>query len=161
MNNLTRTQQDAKAAYLNRQSEQMLALYENADTTEREAIIKNIDSFLEVVPKDAKIFWLKFRRKLETLNEQSSVLFPLGEVYLTIGARETLEESNQTPNEFLAKHQSGDWGIIGKEDWKENDFSVKVGFRILSAYETSQDEKLWIITEADRSSTTILLPSEY
>jgi hypothetical protein len=161
MNNLTRTQQDAKAAYLNRQSEQMLALYENADTTEREAIIKNIDSFLDVVPKDAKIFWLKFRRKLETLNEQSSVLFPLGEVYLTIGARETLEESNQTPNEFLAKHQSGDWGIIGKEDWKENDFSVKVGFRILSAYETSQDEKLWIITEADRSSTTILLPSEY
>ncbi len=161
MNNLTQTQQDAKAAYLNRQSEQMLALYENADTTEREAIIKNIDSFLDVVPKDAKIFWLKFRRKLETLNEQSSVLFPLGEVYLTIGAREALEESNQTPNEFLAKHQSGDWGIIGKEDWKENDFSVKVGFRILSAYETSQDEKLWIITEADRSSTTILLPSEY
>ncbi len=161
MNNLTQIQQDAKAAYLNRQSEQMLALYENADTTEREAIIKNIDSFLEVVPKDAKIFWLKFRRKLETLNEQSSVLFPLGEVYLTIGAREALEESNQLPNEFLAKHQSGDWGIIGKEDWKENDFSVKVGFRILSAYETSQDEKLWIITEADRSSTTILLPSEY
>ncbi|MBA3600984.1 MAG: hypothetical protein H0W45_07025 [Acidobacteria bacterium] len=88
-------------------------------------------------------------------------MFPLGEVYLTIGAREALEESNQTPNEFLAKHQSGDWGIIGKEDWKENDFSVKVGFRILSAYKTSQDEKLWIITEADRSSTTILLPSEY
>ena len=161
MNNLTQTQQQAKQAFLNRQQDEMLALYENADTTEREAIIKNIDSFLDVVPKDAKIFWLKFRRKLETLNEQSSVLFPLGEVYLTIGAREALEESNQTPNEFLAKHQSGDWGIIGKEDWKENDFSVKVGFRILSAYETSQDEKLWIITEADRSSTTILLPSEY
>ena len=161
MNNLTQTQQDAKQAYLTRQQDEMLAIYQNADTNERKAIIKQIDSFLSVVSPDAKIFWLKFRRKLETLNEQSSVLFPLGEVYLTIGAREALEESNQTPNEFLAKHQSGDWGIIGKEDWKENDFSVKVGFRILSAYETSQDEKLWIITEADRSSTTILLPSEY
>ncbi len=161
MNNLTQTQQDAKAAYLNRQSEQMLALYENADTTEREAIIKNIDSFLDVVPKDAKIFWLKFRRKLETLNEQSSVLFPLGEVYLTIGAREALEESNQTPNEFLAKHQSGNYGDICKDDWEENDLSLKEGFRILSSYKTSKDVKLWLITEADRSSSCLLLPEEY
>ena len=158
--NLTQTQQQAKQAFLNRQQDEMLAIYQNADTTERNAIIKHIDSFLSVLPQDAKIFWLKFRRKLEMLNEHK-VLFPLGNVYLTIGAREALEGSNQTPNEFLAKHQSGDWGIIGKEDWKENDFSVKVGFRILSAYETSQDEKLWIITEADRSSTTILLPNEY
>ncbi len=94
MNNLTQTQQQAKQAFLNRQQDEMLAIYQNADTTEREAIIKNIDSFLEVVPKDAKIFWLKFRRKLETLNEQSSVLFPLGEVYLTIGAQDALKESN-------------------------------------------------------------------
>ncbi len=72
MNNLTQTQQDAKQTYLNRQSEQMLALYKKAYTTERKAIIKNIDSFLEVVPKDAKIFWLKVRHKLEKLNEQSS-----------------------------------------------------------------------------------------
>jgi len=92
---------------------------------------------------------------------QNKVLFDLGRTFMTIGAREALEESNQNAIEFLARHQSGDWGIIGKEDWKENDFSVKVGFRILSAYEITQDEKLWIITEADRSSTTILLPSEY
>jgi len=161
MNNLTQTQQDAKAAYLTYQSEQMLALYKNADTTEKKAIIKNIDSFLEVVPKDAKIFWLKFRRKLETLNEQTKVLFSLGQVFLTVGARETLEESNQTANEFLARHQTGDWGLVCAEDKKENDFSVKEGFRILSAYKTSKGEKLWIITEADRSLTTILLPKDY
>ncbi len=109
MNNLTQTQTDAKAAYLNKQSEQMLALYENADTDERKAIIKQIDSFLSVVSKDSKVFWLKFRRKLETLNEKSFALFPLGEVYLTIGAQEALEESNQTTVEFLARHQKGDW----------------------------------------------------
>ncbi len=53
-----------------------------------------------------KLFWLEFQRKLEVLNE-SRVLFPLGEVYLTVGAREALEEANQTAHEFLAKHQSG------------------------------------------------------
>ena len=119
MNNLTQTKEDAKATYLNKQSEQMLALYEKADTDERKAIIKQIDSFLSTVSPDAKTFWLKFRRKLEILNE-SKVLFSLGSVYLTVGAREALEESNQTPNEFLAKHQSGDWGLVCEDDKREN-----------------------------------------
>jgi len=158
--NLTQTQLDAKQAYLNYQQDQMLALYKRADTNERKAIIKQIDSFLSVIFKDGKVFWLKFRRKLEMLNEPK-VLFPLGKVYLTIGARKALEESNQTADEFLACHQKGDWGIVGKEDWKENDFSVKEGFRILSAYKTAEGVKLWVITEADRSSTTIILPIEY
>ena len=160
MNNLTQTQIDAKEAYLSRQQEQMLALYEKADTSERKAIIKQIDSFLSVVSKEQKIFWLKFRRKLETLNE-SKILFSLGNVYMTIGAREALEEANQQPFEFLIRHQQGDWGIVEKDDWQENDFSVKAGFRILSAYKTAKDVKIWCITEADRSATTILLPSEY
>ncbi len=95
------------------------------------------------------------------MNEQSPVLFPLGEVYLTIGAREALEESNQTPNEFLAKHQSGNYGDICKDDWEENELSVKEGFRILSSYKTSKDVKLWLIAEADRSATTLLLPEDY
>ncbi len=158
--NLTQTQLDAKQAYLNYQQDQMLALYKRADTNERKAIIKQIDSFLSFISKDEKLFWLKFRRKLEVLNE-SAVLFPLRNVYLTVGAREALEESNQLPNEFLLKHQKGEWGIICKDDRRENELSVKEGFRILSAYRTSQDVKLWVITEADRSSTTILLPSEY
>jgi hypothetical protein len=161
MNNLTQIQQQAKQAFLNRQQDEMLAIYQNADTTERNAIIKHIDSFLEVVPNDAQTFWLKFRRKLETLNEQNKVLFPLGQIFLTVGAQDALEESNQLPNEFLARHQTGDWGLVCADDRRENDLSVKESFRILSTYKTSEGEKLWIITEADRSSTTILLPEEY
>jgi hypothetical protein len=160
MNNLTQTQQDAKTAFLHKQSEQMLALYEKAATDERKAIIKQIDYFLSLVSLDAKTFWLKFRRKLEMLNE-SKVLFLLGKVYLTIGAREALEESNQTAIEFLARHQSGDWGDICGDDRRENELSVKERFRILSSYKTSKDVKLWLISEADRSSTTLLLPEEY
>ena len=69
MNNLTQQQKDAKQAYLNRQAEQMLAHYKNTGKGEKCAVIKHIDSFLETVPKDAKIFWLKFRRKLEKSGE--------------------------------------------------------------------------------------------
>ncbi len=72
MNNLTQTQQDAKQAYLDRQQAEMLIIYQNADQAERNAVIKQIDSFLSIVPKEAKNFWLKFRRKLEKLNEQIS-----------------------------------------------------------------------------------------
>ncbi len=160
MKNITQTQQDAKQAYLNYQQDQMLALYQKADTNERNAIIQQIDSFLSVVSSDAKTFWLKFRRKLETLNEKV-VLFPLGDVFLTVGANEALDESNQLPNEFLARHQKGDWGDVCEDDRQENELSVKEGFRILSAYKTDRDVKIWVITEADRRSTTVLLPSEY
>ena len=69
MNNLTQTQQDAKRTYLDRQQAEMLIIYEKADTSERNAVIRQIDSFLEIVPRDAKIFWLKFRCKLEKINE--------------------------------------------------------------------------------------------
>lgn len=160
MNNLTQTQQEAKNAYLNQQSEQMLALYQNADKSERNAIIKQIEGFLPVVNQEQKSFWLKFRRKLEILNEPK-FLFPLGKVYLTIGARESLNESFENASVFLEKHQTGNWGEVCEDDKKENELSVKEGFRILSVYRTSKNEKIWIITEADRSSTTILLPSEY
>ena len=92
---------------------------------------------------------------------KNKVLFQLGQILLTIGAREALEESNQTAIEFLARHRSGDWGLVCEDDRQENELSVKEGFRILSAYKTKKGEKIWVITEADRSSTTILLPSEY
>ncbi len=68
MNNLTQTQQSAKDAYLKRQQETMLAHYEKADTTERTAIIRQIDLFLPVTSKDEKNFWLQFRQQLEQLN---------------------------------------------------------------------------------------------
>lgn len=88
-------------------------------------------------------------------------LFPLGQVVATPGALAVLENSGQTPEPFLRRHQSGDWGDCGNEDRVENDLSVREGFRIFSVYHTSKGDKLWVITEADRQSTCILLPDEY
>jgi hypothetical protein len=87
--------------------------------------------------------------------------FALGRVVATPGALRALERAGQLPAAFLDRHVNGDWGEVPEEDKQENEFSVQHGFRIVSAYTTSADEKIWIITEADRSSTTILLPSEY
>lgn len=92
---------------------------------------------------------------------QNKALFDLGQTVMTHGAMKALEESNELPIEFLSRHQTGDWGIVGKEDWQENEFSLKNNFRLLSAYLTAKNEKIWIITEHDRSVTTILLPEEY
>ena len=99
--------------------------------------------------------------KNTTTATQNKVLFPLGQVVITPGAIEALDDSNELPITFLRKHQSGDWGIVGKEDWEENQFSLSNGYRLLSAYRTAKEEKIWILTEADRSVTTILLPCEY
>lgn len=87
--------------------------------------------------------------------------FSLGRVVATPGALLVLKQANQNPFEFLGRHQVGDWGELCEEDKKENEFSLKNGFRILSAYRTRNDVKIWIITEADRSVTTLLLPHEY
>jgi hypothetical protein len=88
-------------------------------------------------------------------------LFALGRIVATPGALDVLMHAGQTPAEFLSRHQRGDWGECCEEDARENDLSVKQGFRILSVYLTGKVKKLWIITEADRSATTMLLPSEY
>ena len=88
-------------------------------------------------------------------------LFALGKLVATPGALELLTRSEQTPLEFLARHLRGDWGECCADDATENDFSVKAGLRIFSVYRTRNGEKLWVITEADRSVTTLLLPSEY
>lgn len=93
--------------------------------------------------------------------KQFVVRFFLGVTYITPGAQDALEESNQSPQVFLDRHRSGDWGDMSEGDKAENELSVQEGFRIFSAYHTTKGEKIWVITEADRSSTTILLPSEY
>ena len=86
-------------------------------------------------------------------------LFNPGQVVATQGAL-SLAEDGVNLLAYLARHLMGDWGDLCKEDKKENDFSIKNGYRILSAYNTSRG-RLWIITEADRSATTFLLPEEY
>ena len=88
--------------------------------------------------------------------------FELGRLLATPGALEALERHGQTAMHFLARHIRGDWGDLDDEDKQENEFSIEHGFRILSAYKLNGgSEKIWIITEADRHSTTILLPEEY
>jgi hypothetical protein len=87
--------------------------------------------------------------------------FLLGRIVATPGALEALEEANQNPFEFIQRHQTGDWGELCEEDKRENEFSVRNDFRILSSYRTRNGVKIWVITEADRSVTTLLLPHEY
>ena len=89
------------------------------------------------------------------------IRFPLGRVVATPGALRALEKAEQHPAEFLDRHVNGDWGEVPDADKQENERSVEQGFRILSAYTTSAGDKLWILTEADRSATTILLPEDY
>lgn len=96
--------------------------------------------------------------------------FDLGEVVITDGIARLIyednfangERMNREVLESLQKHQSGDWGNLCEEDKQLNDSAVVDGGRILSAYEIGENKvKIWIITEADRSYTTILLPEEY
>lgn len=87
--------------------------------------------------------------------------FSLGQIVATPGALHALQEGGQSPAAFLSRHHSGDWGELDAEDKHLNDQSVIDGSRILSAYRTLMNARIWIITEADRSVTTLLLPSEY
>jgi hypothetical protein len=88
-------------------------------------------------------------------------LFPLGQIVAMPGALETLARANQTPNEFLLRHVSGDWGELDAHDLAENMYSLKHGFRVMSSYQTKSGHTLWLITEGDRASTTLLLREEY
>ena len=80
---------------------------------------------------------------------------------MTPGAIEVLAESGQSPTVFLQRHVSGDWGDLCDEDKHLNDEAVAEGSRIFSAFIAKNGAKLWVITEADRASTTILTPDEY
>ena len=85
----------------------------------------------------------------------------LGQVVATPGALEALEQAGQCPAEFLRRHSKGDWGELDMDDRNANDEALIDGARLLSAYSLSNGVKIRVITEADRASTCILLPSEY
>ena len=85
----------------------------------------------------------------------------LGQIVATPGALAAFEESGEQPGKFLRRHACSDWGDLNEEDRKENEFSLVTGFRLLSSYTLSSGTRIWVITEADRSSTTLLLPEEY
>ena len=90
--------------------------------------------------------------------------FELGNVVSTPGAIDAMEKNNIGATELLDRHISGDWGVMGREDKASNDQALIDGSRIMSAYSLGPDagmKVVWIITEHDRSVTTLLLPSEY
>jgi hypothetical protein len=92
--------------------------------------------------------------------------FSLGQIVATPGALEALQESGQSPQFFLARHVRGDWGEVCDEDKRLNDQALVDGSRLLSAYRTLRNTRIWLITEAadeegHRLATTLLLPEEY
>lgn len=95
------------------------------------------------------------------------IRFRLGQIVATPGALSAVADANQQPAEFLARHITGDWGDLCDDDKKSNDAAIQNEGdvsrqdRILSAYMTKKDVRIWVITEYDRSVTTLLLPEEY
>jgi hypothetical protein len=94
------------------------------------------------------------------IKNEGQMLLELGQIVISPGAMRALEIRGKTPLEYLQRHIIGDWGNLCQEDIEENNFSVGHDLRVLSAYKIDRD-KIWVITEADRSATTILLPDEY
>lgn len=86
---------------------------------------------------------------------------PLGKIVATPAALQAIDEAGQSPTDFLARHRKGDWGNVCADDWEANNRDLADGNRLLSAYRTKKGVKLWVITEWDRSVTTLLLPEEY
>lgn len=87
--------------------------------------------------------------------------FSLGQIVATPGALDLLRESGESPALFVNRHVQGDFGEMCDEDRALNNEAIANGSRILSAYKTAKGERIWVITEADRSSTCLLRPDEY
>ncbi len=87
--------------------------------------------------------------------------FSPGEIVMTSGAVEAFRATNANPLRYLLRHLSGDWGELDPEDKRENEHRLEHGSRLLSAYQLPDGTRVWLITEADRSQTTFLLPEEY
>jgi hypothetical protein len=88
-------------------------------------------------------------------------LFPLGRTVATPGALEALARTGTSPSELLDRHVSGDWGDCSAEDKRANDFDLEHEGRLFSVYHLRDETKVWCITEHDKSSTCLLLPSDY
>lgn len=94
---------------------------------------------------------------------QPGHLFPTGALVMTHGVHELSEQGRINPATYFERHIRGDWGELCDEEKVSNQFALAAGERLFSSYDLNLDDQqlLWIITEADRSSTTLLLPSEY
>ena len=97
-----------------------------------------------------------------TTNSLPAGKFPLGKLVVTRAVMDWLKEHNlvKSIGSILERHHNGDWGEMGEEDCASNEQALKHNLRLMSAY-TVKDTKVWIITEWDRSITTILFPDDY
>jgi hypothetical protein len=84
-----------------------------------------------------------------------------GRLFATPGALDVLRAANVTVGDLLTRHLNCDWGDLAEEDRAQNDLALEAGLRVLSAYALPGNAKVWIITEWNRSVTTVLLPDEY
>ena len=92
----------------------------------------------------------------------SAVHFPLGRIVATPGTLSLLADADANPAGLLERHRRGDWGEVPPAGARENDLSVRTGLCVLSSYRVGdRGERIWVITEAERSSTCLLLPQEY
>jgi len=87
--------------------------------------------------------------------------FPLGRLLVTARALARLDELGLSPIPFFRRHQAGDWGDVAPEDAQANAQALTGGSRLLSVYQIAESCRVWVITEADRRLTTLLLPEEY
>jgi hypothetical protein len=95
-------------------------------------------------------------RSMKTMTNN---LFPLGQTFITPNAMNILNPEDV--HTAIGRHAAGDWGELDKEDWAENEHSLNRHLRLLSVYRDRNGRKFWIITEADRSATTVLMPEDY
>ena len=95
---------------------------------------------------------------METIIESK---FDFGRVVATTTLANYCEKKGFSMLPYLIRHANGGWGDVCKEDWKSNDEALKNGLRLLSEYKLPDDRRIWIITEWDRSATTLLFPEDY
>ena len=102
--------------------------------------------------------------KTEIFNKGQRRTFPLGQLVVTRGINDKIADDlkfSEFVLQSMRRHAAGDWGDLTKKDIEENENALEKGFRLLSAYIKEEHPKIWIITEADRSVTTVLFPTEY
>ena len=97
----------------------------------------------------------------DSISDTPRPLFPLGQIVNTVGALKVLTDFDVDPMSLIRRHNGGDWGNVDEFDAQQNRFAIRTGLRILSSYSFTDTITVWIITEADRTATTILLPEEY
>lgn len=91
-----------------------------------------------------------------------NVRFAPGDIVMTTGVAELVQQGRLNPTPYLRRHLGGDWGDLDEDDRRQNDAALASGEdRLFSSYQIDRDLKLWVITERDRSVTTLLLPNEY